>query len=91
MHQIFVEEQFGPLTKSGVGPVAAEEDKKKLLAPKKAAIGFNYEDSTGPPVVSSTSTGTASALASGPVVPAEAMEEDDSDSDIDLGKRHRSS
>lgn len=67
-----MEEQFGPAQKVG------EEEKKKVLAPKKAAIGFTYEDSTPP--LSSTSS---SALLA-PVVPAEATEEDDSDSDIDL-------
>ena len=56
-----------------------EEDKKKMLASKKAAIGFTYEDSTcGSNAVASTS------LLS-PTVPVEATEEDESDSDIDLG------
>ena len=46
-----------------------------MLAPKKAAIGFNYEDSVG-----SSST---SILPS--VIPPEATEDDESDSNIDLG------
>jgi len=71
LHQIHMEEQFGPVHKTG------EDDKKKMLASKKAAIGFTYEDST-PGVATSTS------LLS-PTMPVEATEEDDSDSDIDLG------
>lgn len=72
MHQIYAEEQFGPVHRAG------EDDKKKILASKKAAaIGFTYEDST-PGVGASTS------LLS-PTMPVEATEEDDSDSDIDLG------
>lgn len=55
-----------------------EEDKKKQLAPKKAAIGFTYDDST-------PSASTLSTVFNSNVVPPEATEEDDSDSDIDLG------
>ena len=64
-----------------LGPVQklVEEEKKNVLASKKAAIGFTYDDSTP-----SSSAGTSSAHLS--VVPQEAIEEDESDSDIDLGK-----
>ena len=74
LHQIHAEEQFGPVHKTG------EEDKKKMLASKKAAIGFTYEDSTP------SGGGVASTSLLSPTMPVEATEEDDSDSDIDLGK-----
>ncbi len=73
LNQIFVEEQFGPVQKLG------EEEKKKMLASKKAAIGFTYDDSTP------SSSAAASTSHNIPVVPQEALEEDESDSDIDLG------
>ena len=71
MHQIYIEEQFGPVQKIG------EEEKKKMLAPKKVTIQFTYEDSTP-----SSSAGPA---LQGCVLPPEATEEEESDSDIDLG------
>lgn len=73
LHQIFLEEQFGPVQKLG------EEEKKKVLASKKAAIGFTYDDSTP------SSSAAASSSHNITVVPPEAVEEDESDSDIDLG------
>lgn len=73
LHQIFLEEQFGPVQKLG------EEEKKKVLASKKAAIGFTYDDSTP-----SSSTAASSSHNITVVLP-EAVEEDESDSDIDLG------
>ncbi|XP_046652107.1 CLK4-associating serine/arginine rich protein-like isoform X1 [Daphnia pulicaria] len=72
LHQILLEEQFGPVQKLG------EEEKKKMLAPKKAAIGFTYDDSTP------SSSAAASTSHNIPVVPPEATEEEESDSDIDL-------
>lgn len=69
MHQIYIEEQFGPVQKLG------EEEKKKMLASKKATIQFTYEDSTP------SSSGPS---LQGCVLPPEATEEE-SDSDIDLG------
>ena len=50
-----------------------------MLASKKAAIGFTYDDST-------PSSSTAASISHNiPIVPPEAIEEDESDSDIDLG------
>jgi len=49
-----------------------------MLASKKATIQFTYEDSTP-----SSSTGPA---LQGCVLPPEATEEEESDSDIDLGR-----
>ncbi|XP_022242303.1 CLK4-associating serine/arginine rich protein-like isoform X2 [Limulus polyphemus] len=40
LHQIYLEERFGPIIKPGV------EEEKKKLAEKKVAIGYTYEDST---------------------------------------------
>ena len=65
MHQIYIEEKFGPVGKSG------EEDKKKMLADKRAAIPYAYDDSTGP---------------KGKKVEEVEGEEDD-DSDVDLGEK----
>ncbi|KZS13086.1 Uncharacterized protein APZ42_021810 [Daphnia magna] len=73
LHQILLEEQFGPVQKLG------EEEKKKMLAPKKAAIGFVYDDSS--PSLSAAAASTSHNI---PLVPPEAIEEDESDSDVDL-------
>ena len=99
LHQIHLEEQFGPASVHGqprqAGGIADEEaHKKKLLAPKKAAIGFTYEDSTAPAAATtgSAATGSASTNSSvlgSAVVPLEALasaaDDDESDSDVDLG------
>ena len=77
LHQILLEEQFGPVQKFG------EEEKKKMLAPKKAAIGFTYDDSV-------PSSSTAVSISHNiPLIPPEATEEEESDSDIDLGNNSR--
>lgn len=68
-----MEEQFGPVQKTG------EEEKKKILAPKKAAIGFTYADCTP------SSSTVASSSQNIAAVPPDAIEEEESDSDIDLG------
>lgn len=39
LHQIFIDEMYGAVNKSG-------EEEKKKLSDKKAAIGYTYEDST---------------------------------------------
>ncbi|GAB6031738.1 hypothetical protein CHUAL_009481 [Chamberlinius hualienensis] len=45
LQQIYLEEQFGPINKSN-------EEEKKKLSDKKAAIGYVYEDSTNYPAIS---------------------------------------
>jgi hypothetical protein len=65
LHQIYMEEKFGPVGKSG------EEDKKKQLADKRAAIPYSYDDSAA-------TKGTKGEEAEGD-------EDEDDDSDIDLG------
>lgn len=76
LHQIFIEEQFGPVQKFNED----EKKKKEMLASKKATIQFTYEDSTP----SSSVPGPGSSL-QGCVLPPEATEAEESDSDIDLG------
>ncbi|CAI9729718.1 Hypothetical predicted protein [Octopus vulgaris] len=41
LHQIYLDEQFGPIRRF-------PDDEKRKLADKKAAIGFTYEDSNAP-------------------------------------------
>lgn len=78
MNQIRLEELYGP-----VGSKAVEEEKRALM-PKKAAIGFVYEEPTG---VDSSQGPPGTGWPAG--VPPPLDEEDDSaedsDSDIDLG------
>nr|CAH0102048.1 unnamed protein product [Daphnia galeata] len=72
LHQILLEEQFGTVQKFG------EEEKKQILAPKKAAIGFTYDDSAP------SSSTAASTSHNNPLILPEATEEEESDSDIYL-------
>lgn len=68
LHQIFLEERFGPVLKPN-------EDEKKKLSDKKAAIGYIYEDSTIEPPLAQLGTDDKSSSED---------EKDDDLSDIDL-------
>lgn len=80
LHQIRLEEQFGPIVNKSI------EEEKKALAPKKAAIAFTYtEDAEPEEEERPSSTNVDAAMADAEEAIAEGSEED-SDSDIDLGK-----
>ena len=88
-----MEELYGPITNKAI------EEEKKSLAPRKAAIGFNYaEDSSleadpiaAPPLSPTPGSATGESNTNDPsTVIIEGSKDDesgeDSDSDIDLGK-----
>lgn len=83
LHQIRLEEQYGPIVNKAI------EEEKKALAPKKAAIAFTYTES--PDEEEEEKAGPSGADLEVPA--SEAGEDitgegsdDESDSDIDLGK-----
>jgi len=79
LHQIRLEEQFGPLVNKDI------EAEKKALAPKKAAIGFLYEDEPMDGGDSGMqSVAPATSLIEGLDDLKADVSDDDSDSDIDL-------
>lgn len=90
LQQIRLEELYGPLGNKSI------EEEKKALAPKKAAIGFSYDEDpvTGaggvaaiPLPLPPTGTGGKGAGGKGTAQLEEEKDSDeDSDSDIDLGQ-----
>lgn len=81
LHQIRLEEQFGPIVNKAI------EEEKKALAPKKAAIAFTYtEDADSEEKEKPDSSGADAALAEGGEEAAGDGSDEESDSDIDLGE-----
>lgn len=81
LHQIRLEEQFGPIVSKTV------EEEKKALAPKKAAIAFSYtEEAADEDEDKPGSSNTDSALPEGGEEAAGEGTDDESDSDVDLGE-----
>ena len=69
LNQVRMEELYGPTTNKEA------EAEKKALAPKKAAIGFSYDQDFKEPVNSKKKE-------------EESDSEEDSDSDLDLGEKY---
>lgn len=74
LHQLMIEEQFGPVEKVEPQPI---EGKKKVVG---AAIGFNYGEGTS---TAGSGAGEPDKQGSGDD---SQDEDDDDDSDIDFGK-----
>ncbi|MPC61851.1 CLK4-associating serine/arginine rich protein [Portunus trituberculatus] len=81
LHQIRLEEQFGPIVNKAI------EEEKKALAPKKAAIAFTYTEDADPEEEKKpdSSSGDAVLTEGGEEATGDGSDEE-SDSDIDLGK-----
>lgn len=84
LHQIHLEEKFGPVLKSTEEP----SSKKRACA----AIGYTYDDDDNGASTSSSSHSklddNSKALLAAPASNAEDDEDNDSESDIDLGENH---
>lgn len=81
LHQIRLEEQFGPIVNKAI------EEEKKALAPKKAAIAFTYTEDADPEEEKKPDSSSGDAvLTEGGEEAAGDGSDEESDSDIDLGE-----
>lgn len=80
LHQIRLEEQFGPIVNKAI------EEEKKALAPKKAAIAFTYTEDVEPEDKEKPDSSADAALPDGGEEAAGDGSDEESDSDIDLGE-----
>lgn len=78
LHQIRLEEQFGPIVNKAI------EEEKKALAPKKAAIAFSYTEELEEENEERPGSASADPLVDGAEEVVAEGSDDDSDSDIDL-------
>lgn len=79
LHQIRLEEQFGPIVNKAI------EEEKKALAPKKAAIAFTYTEDADPEEEKKPDSSSGDAvLTEGGEEAAGDGSDEESDSDIDL-------
>ncbi|KAK7060648.1 hypothetical protein SK128_024655 [Halocaridina rubra] len=78
LHQIRLEEQFGPIVNKAI------EEEKKALAPKKAAIAFTYTEDPEDENDDRPDSANADPLPDGAEEAVGEGSDDDSDSDIDL-------
>ncbi|KAG0723524.1 CLK4-associating serine/arginine rich protein [Chionoecetes opilio] len=78
LHQIRLEEQFGPIVNKTI------EEEKKALAPKKAAIAFTYTEDVDDEEKEKADCGGGDAMSEGGEGEAGEGSDEESDSDIDL-------